>query len=397
MMPTRNLRLMLASAAFIGLSGPAFALDGADLVTKLNAAYALNGATVAYEKVAVDGTTVTLTGVSVKSTAAPGKDFKIGDVTLEGVEETDGGGYYAETVTLPDVDVKQDETAITAKDISIGGLSIPGNPAGGTINDIVLYETAASGPVTVTDKGKQVFSMDESEANLTKQESDAGFDFDMTFSGIKADLSGVEDAKSKDAIEKLGLTNLAGEMTMKGSWEVATGNVSLEEYAFDFANVGRLAVAFDLSGYTLDFMKSVQEAMKAVETNPNKEEANQAMGLSMMGLIQQLTFNSASIRFDDATITKRVLDYIGSQQGTTGDQLAQSLKGMVPLMMAQLNVPELQNQVSSAVNTYLDAPKSLTISAEPANPVPFPMIIGAAMGAPNTVPGVLGVKVTAND
>ena len=170
-----------------------------------------------------------------------------------------------------------------------------------------------------------------------------------------------------------------------------------EEYAFDFANVGRLAVAFDLSGYTLDFMKSVQEAMKAVETNPNKEEANQAMGLSMMGLIQQLTFNSASIRFDDATITKRVLDYIGSQQGTTGDQLAQSLKGMVPLMMAQLNVPELQNQVSSAVNTYLDAPKSLTISAEPANPVPFPMIIGAAMGAPNTVPGVLGVKVTAND
>jgi len=397
MMPTRNLRLMLASAAFIGLSGPAFALDGADLVTKLNAAYALNGATVAYEKVAVDGTTVTLTGVSVKSTAAPGKDFKIGDVTLEGVEETDGGGYYAETVTLPDVDVKEDDTAITAKDISIGGLSIPGNPAGGTVNDIVLYETAASGPVTVTAKGKQVFSMDESEANLTKQESDAGFDFDVTFSGIKADLSGVEDAKSKDAIEKLGLTNLAGEMTMKGSWEVATGNVSLEEYAFDFANVGRLALAFDVSGYTLDFMKSMQEAMKAAETNPNKEEANQAMGLSMMGLIQQLTFNSASVRFDDATITKRVLDYIGSQQGTTGDQLAQSLKGMVPLMMAQLNVPELQNQVSTAVNTYLDAPKSLTISAEPANPVPFPMIIGAAMGAPNTVPGVLGVKVTAND
>ena len=110
-----------------------------------------------------------------------------------------------------------------------------------------------------------------------------------------------------------------------------------------------------------------------------------------------MTFNNASIRFDDATITKRVLDYIGGQQGVSGDQLAQSLKGMVPLMMAQLNVPELQNQVSTAVNSYLDAPKSLTISAEPAKPVPFPMIIGAAMGAPNTVPSVLGVKVTAND
>ena len=397
MMPNRNLRLMLASAAFIGLSGPAFALDGADLVTKLNAAYAMNGATIAYDKVDVDGTTVTLTGVSVKSVAAPGSDFKVGDVTLEGVEESDGGGYYVETVSLPDVDIKEADTSVSAKDISIGGLSIPGNPSGGTINDIVLYETAGTGPVVITSKGKQVFSMEESEANLTKQESDAGFDFDATLSGIKADLSQVEDAKSKDAIEKLGLTTLAGEMTMKGSWEIASGNIALEEYAFDFANVGRLALSFDISGYTLDFIKAVQEATKAAAANPNKEQANQAMGLSMMGLIQQLTFNSASVRFDDATITKRVLDYIGAQQGVSGDQLAQSLKGMVPLMMAQLNVPELQNQVSTAVNAYLDAPKSLTISAEPEKAVPFPMIIGAAMGAPNTVPSVLGVKVKAND
>ncbi|WP_438749209.1 hypothetical protein [Pararhizobium sp. O133] len=397
MMPTRNLRLMLASAAFIGLSGPAFALDGADLVTKLNAASGSSGATIAYEGVNVDGTTVTLTGVSVKSAAAPDKDLKVGEVTLEGVEENDDGGYYVETVSLPDVDTKEDDVTFTAKDISLGGLTIPGNPSGGTVNDILLYETASTGAVTVTAKGKQVFSMEESEANLTKQESDAGFDFDATLSGIKADLSDVEDAKAKDAIEKLGLKTLAGEMTVKGSWEIATGNVSLEEYAFDFANVGRLALAFDFSGYTLEFMKSIQEAMKSQEANPNKEEANQALGLAMMGLVQQLTFNSASVRFDDATITKRVLDYIGGQQGVSGDQLAQSLKGMVPLMMAQLNVPELQNQVSTAVNAYLDTPKSLTIAAEPEKPVPFPMIIGAAMGAPNTVPGVLGVKVTAND
>jgi len=73
------------------------------------------------------------------------------------------------------------------------------------------------------------------------------------------------------------------------------------------------------------------------------------------------------------------------------------LKGMTPLMLAQYNVPELQNMVSAAVNTYLDKPGSFTITAEPANAVPFPMIMGAAMGAPNTLPKVLGVKVTAND
>jgi hypothetical protein len=53
--------------------------------------------------------------------------------------------------------------------------------------------------------------------------------------------------------------------------------------------------------------------------------------------------------------------------------------------------------LSQAVNTYLDKPGSFTVTAQPQNPVPFPMILGAGMGAPNTLPKVLGVKVTAND
>ncbi|MDK1489110.1 hypothetical protein QN219_03400 [Sinorhizobium sp. 7-81] len=394
---TRKIRLMMAGAAFLTLAGPAFALDGADMMKKLDAALSTNGSSILFDKADVNGDVVTVTGVKLQTAANPGETVVIGDVTFEGVEENENGGYYSETVTFPDIDVSAEGSSFSAKDLSIGGLSIPGNPAGDTINDILLYETAGTGPIVVNVKGKDVFTAESTEANLTRQENDAGFDFDATLAGLKADLSDVDDAKAKEAIEKLGLTTLDGEVTMKGSWELQSGNVALDEYAFDFKNVGRLNIAMDFSGYTLQFMRSLQEATKAMEANPNKEEANQAMGLAMMGLMQQLTFNSASIRFDDASITKKALDYAGSQQGVSGDQLAQSLKGLVPIMMAQLNVPELQNQVSAAVNAYLDGPKSLTISAQPEKPVPFPMIMGAAMGAPNTIPSVLGVKVTAND
>ncbi|MDE1992063.1 MAG: hypothetical protein KGI75_06145, partial [Rhizobiaceae bacterium] len=68
-----------------------------------------------------------------------------------------------------------------------------------------------------------------------------------------------------------------------------------------------------------------------------------------------------------------------------------------PIMMAQLNVPELQNAVSAAVSSYLDNPKSLTVTAAPGKPVPLPMIIGAAMGAPQSIPQVIGLKVSSND
>ena len=184
---------------------------------------------------------------------------------------------------------------------------------------------------------------------------------------------------------------------MSGSWELASGKLAVDEYTFDFKDVGSLSLSLEFSGYTLDFLKGMQEAIKAAEANPNKEEANAAMGMSMMGLVQQLTFNSASISFEDASITKKLLDYAGSEQGVSGDQMAQSLKGLIPIMLAQLNMPDLQNQIAEAANAYLDDPKSITISAEPKEPVPFPMIMGAAMGAPQTIPQVLGVTVTAND
>ena len=128
-----------------------------------------------------------------------------------------------------------------------------------------------------------------------------------------------------------------------------------------------------------------------------KQEAQQAANLAMLGLMQRLTFNAAQIRFEDDGVTAKALDYAGKKQGSNGPQMAQMIKAMTPIVLSQYNIPELQNMLSQAVNTYLDKPENLTITAEPANPVPFPMIMGAAMGAPNTLPNVLGVKVSAND
>ncbi|TAX69320.1 hypothetical protein ELI03_24955 (plasmid) [Rhizobium leguminosarum] len=391
----RNLHLMMASTAFLTLTGPALALDGADMMKKLNAATSAGGTVITFEKAEADGDTVTATGVQVGSSSLPGDTLKIGDLTFEGVEEIEGGGYHAKTVSFPDIDISQEEGRFSANEIQITGLTIPANATGDTLNDFLLYETVSTGPIALNIKGKDVLAIESIESNLERQ--DGGFAYDANVAGLKADLSQVEDANAKEAIEKLGLTTLDGAVTMKGIWEIESGKVAVDEYAFDFKNIGRLNFAVDFSGYTLGFIKSLQQAVKTAEANPNKEEANQAVGLAMLGLMQQLTINSASIRFDDASITKKALDYAGSQQGVTGDQLAQSLKSLVPMMMAQLNMPELQNQVTTAVNTYLDGPKSLTISAAPEKPVPVPMIIGAVMGAPNTIPSVLGVKVTAND
>jgi hypothetical protein len=232
---------------------------------------------------------------------------------------------------------------------------------------------------------------------MTKRADNSGVDFDAKVNGVAVDLSAVNDPQSKLAIEQLNLKQLDGTIAMKGGWELAPGKIDITEYSFDFKDVGKLNIALSLSGYTPAFAKSLQEALKTVRSNPNQQDAQQSAGLAMLGLLQQLTFNSAQIRFDDASITSRALEFAGKQQGVTGKQLADTLKAMTPIMMAQLNIPELQNAVSAAVTAYLDNPKSLTINASPDKPVPLPMIIGAAMGAPQSIPNVIGLKVSSND
>ncbi|WP_377295559.1 hypothetical protein [Rhizobium sp. SGZ-381] len=391
---TRSTRLLLASAALAIAATPALALDGNDLLRKLSAAANLQPGNLDVKGIDVTGSTVTLKGLSVGE-ADPAKRVTVGDVTLQGVVEEDDGSYSIEKAVFPNVNFSEENTTITASDMYLSGLVVPAEP--GTSPDAMLfYEEAHAGPMNITVEGRQVAAIKEIQATMERTEDNSGISFDATVDGFAADLSTVDDAKSREAIDSLGLQTIKGTMTMKGSWEAEPGTVDVEEYAIDLDKVGRLNIALSLSGYTPAFIKSMQDMTRAMEDNPNKEAAQQAQMLALFGLLQQLTFNSAELSFTDAGITKRGLSYAGKQQGVSGDQMALMLKGMVPLVVAQWNIPSLQNSLSSALNSFLDKPKNFTVTAQPAAPVPLPMILGAAQAAPNTLPDVLGVTVSAN-
>ena len=74
--------------------------------------------------------------------------------------------------------------------------------------------------------------------------------------------------------------------------------------------------------------------------------------------MQQLTFNSATIKFTDASLTNKVLGYVAKMQVQQPAHIANMAKAMVPFGMAQLNNPELTTQVTAAVTAFLDNPRA---------------------------------------
>lgn len=393
---TASAKLFAAGTALFAFTTPALALDGNDLVKKLNTALNFqDGMGIIAGSITVDGSDVTLADSRFEAGNGQGS-VPLGTIELEGVEE-DAGAYKIETVSFEDINITDDKFAATASDLSISDMRIPASSAGDTTDAVLFYGEATAGTIEIKVDGKSVASIGSSKMTSEVANDKKSLKFDVQVADIKGDLSTVEDAEARKTIDELGINEIDGNISMTGSWDLTSGTLATDEYAFDFDNIGRLNMAFSLSGYTLDFMRSVQEAAKKAQENAHDEQAQQAAGLAMLGLIQQLSFNSAEIRFDDDGITTKALDVAAKKQGTTGDQLAQMIKAMAPMMLAQYNMPELQKALSEALNTYLDKPGSFTISAKPEKSVPVPTIMGAAMAAPNTIPQVLGVKVTAND
>jgi hypothetical protein len=395
MKTTRTITLLLAGTAFLSIANAAFALDGNDVLAKFNALTSPNGISFAATGTSVDGANVTLSGVTMTVKSADNKQVPVGDVTLTGVTEADGG-YEIEKASFADLNAVENGSGINATDIYVEGINLPANPEPGTLDSVLIASSFHVGPTKLIAENKDVGTIDEITGSYTLSDDEKKIDAETVVSGIKIDTTSAPDPKAQEAINALGLQTVAGDITMKGAWTLADGKLDITEYSFDFDNIGRLDLNVSLSGYTLELVKSMQEAMKAAEANPDKAAGQQALGMSMMGLMQQLVYNSSSIRFDDAGITSKLLDYAGKQQGVDGKQFAQSVKGMLPMLLGQLNMPDLQAQISTAANTYLDDPKSIEVTAEPGAPLPFPQIMGAAMGNPADLAKTLNVQINAN-
>jgi hypothetical protein len=389
------LRHMALTSAILLISvASAHALDTNAFGTRLKAVLAQQGAEINWTNITENGTQIVLEGVTI---GAPSNQQKanLGNVTLDNVTE-ENGGYRIGTLTLPDYSTTEEGTTVDINGIKVTGLNIPGENVTDPVAALMLYSNAELANLSVKMGDKPVFSMTNLHFEITPAGEGKPLEFKGAAEKFTADLSQTQDPQSKAVIEALGYQTLNGNAEMAGSWQPSDGHIALSQYDISVENAGTFGMTFDLGGYTPQFLKSVQELQKQIAAQPSGGD-NSAQGLAMLGLMQQLTFHSASIRWDDASLTKKALDYIASQQGQKPEDIANQAKAVVPFLMAQLNNPELTKQVTEAVTRFLDDPKSLEITAKPQSGVPFAVIMAGAMSnAPQELVKTLAVSVTAN-
>jgi len=387
-------KLVLASAVSAIALSAAQAVEAEQVASRFKELLAGQGATVSWTSMDSNGADVVLRGVTAKDAMSP-ETITLGDISLDGIEEAPNGDYIVETLSMPKYETVSEGATITMEGLSIAGAVLPSPTSTDVVSQTGFFDSLDVDAVNVVKDGKQLFHMTGLNYEIEKGDDGKSYSFTGSADAFTADLTAAGDPQTVGIVTALGLAKPKGTFEMAGDWSLASGDFSLGQMDFTIEDAGTLGISFDISGYTADFLKAMRDVQKSMTTAT--EEQKQAAGMAAMGLLQQLTFAGATIRYDDNELAGRALDMAAGMQNMKRADMSKMAQMMLPMAMGQYVTPEFAAAVSAEVAKFIDDPKSLEIKAEPAAPVPFMMVGMSAMTAPQGIPAQLGLTVTANE
>jgi hypothetical protein len=307
--------------------------------------------------------------------------FTAGPTTYVGAKIAPDGGYTINQIDATDVNIEEEESSFSIDAVKVTnylGQALDKARANNFMGDrfdrlemtgISLEE--ASGP------------------NITAQSlvmttgGDIGGLPSKGSLEVKAIVLPVDESNDQQkALADLGYKELNIDLSAFGSFDEKSKRLSLDNLLIGGQSVGKFSLSLAFGNVTAD---ALQQLRAAQDDNAKQLEVMQAF-----------TLDGLTIRLENDSIVDRMLDNQAKQQGVARADLVKGLSEGLGPMLAAINNPATSQKVQAAVDAFLKAPKSLSVSIKPANPVPFAQLVAVAGVAPQTLPDLLGFDIVAN-
>lgn len=383
--PPRLVPILLAGLVAAASTPHAFALEADAVGTRLKEALSRQRIELDYDSAMLSGSDVTLEGVTLKSAQA-GESLALGTLVLEDVREREDGSYRIETVELENFEQQEDGITVSMTDLAVSGLVVPPDGGDDPFGGFLRFERVEAARLNVKNADGPIATAENLYTNSAVSEDEQTIDMNGAIESFWLDLGAIlESEKAVRTAEELGYQEVTGNAVMEGSWRASDGRVTLSRYEAAIDDAGMLTLMLDLAGYTPEFFRQLEES------------GDQPMqGMAMLGM-QQLTFHGAAVRFVDDGLAEKGLAQAAREQGSSPEDIVSQLRAAIPLQLSPLLGEELAGQIADAVGTFLESPDSIEISARPASPLPFAMLMGAAMVSPEMLAKQIELTIVTNE
>jgi hypothetical protein len=154
------------------------------------------------------------------------------------------------------------------------------------------------------------------------------------------------------------------------------------------ADGGTLSLSYTLAGLT-------DGAMRRIALPFLRAGEDEAATLEFTAALDAVTLTGATLRYDDALLVRRLVDWWAQQQGMPVAVVAQNLADAAAENVRAVD-PSLAEPARTAVRAFLLNPRAITVKVSPPQPVGLGRLLRFDAGADATVPG-LGVTIEAGE
>lgn len=356
-------------------------------------------ATPSYDSLKVDGSNVTITNLALTRPAKdadPAMSLKTAEVAFTGIADQGNSlwqiGKASFTNTSLQMIGKDTNLSITIPGASAEGWYVRALPAAPTPKDrflatLTFASKMNSGPIAITASG-QTLTIDGIDTTWSGDPATGMGKFTLKASNLAVPETTLAALDTGNMWKQMGYAGLNFDIATDGDLTAAGDNLA---YTFNLSlgarNVGSLSLNAAVDNLPVTaYAQMLQDQMEG-------------KGIDFAALSPQLQgveIKGGSLRFDDASITGKMLPLIATMQGMDEKVLLASIPPTVQLTLVQFQNEALTKQAVDAVTTFLADPKSLMLSIKPTAALKVSDVSALDPAKPGDAIARLGVTVTAN-
>lgn len=393
-----SLRFCLAAASGLLFAGNALAFEPEALFERYARQWRSAGMQAAYVSAQTTGENgVIYEGVTI---GRDGATTKIQSLRLEGIAPDGADGYLignalAGPITFDTVDSDGKPVALRIDSVRGSGIRLPASGTG---------EPVVSRDVPLQFELENLSLLVDGAAMLTipAAMSQAGFDASGTTMVFTGDIPSIAMAfeaappRVKGQMAALGLETLQLSARARGSWNLASGRLTIDEYRLAAKDAGTLSLSLAIDGYTAQKAGAIALVSERLDNlGTARGEAKQEAGREMMALLGELKIASIKLSFEDGSLTGKLLAIQAQAMGAPPEELAPVFAGLAGEQVAALLGDGFGRQFFAAFNGFLANPGTFSLVASPPEPVAITQLVGAFLNSPSGIAAMLNANVSA--
>lgn len=303
-------------------------------------------------------------------------DFHIIDMSSDGIGE----------IGINDLDAAaQDKSSVGAERLAIGDIrfgdldylanALRAAETGADVDPLPLVPTfgfAEAIDLDVVQAGTRLGAVDRARLDLGAYIGPVPTKIATDIRGLDLDLSQVSDRRAREMLRDLGYERLVADYGFTLAWREADESLKVDGFRLAIKDLATLTMDATLIGLT----------RQAIEAPENLEPA-----------LAALQFTQGKLAIEDQSIVERAVGMQAKKMNVEPDKFRQQIAGALPLFLMALRNPGFQAKLAPALQAFIKTPGTMTITANPATPVPVMQLIDTAETAPQKLPDLLQVEI----